>query len=275
MVLITLEPHHSPLLIETALEANCHVLSEKPACVRIEDFDRLVHLAKLRQRHLMLTLANRLSPQVKKAKGLVQSGFLGKLYGANLYLIADQTRLTKRDYQRSWRAIKTQAGGGHLIWLGIHWLDLIQYISGDRIRQVCGFSENVGGQPIEVEDAAVMALKFEKGMVGTLQSGYYLDRNYHTQIAIWGSEGWLRCDLMADMPMQWYSTHSAAPQGIQFFSDTTDFLSNQYLPLVQAAVNAARDLQEPPITGDEALHVLKVIFALYRAAETGSTQIVS
>jgi hypothetical protein len=38
---------------------------------------------------------------------------------------------------------------------------------------------------------------------------------------------------------------------------------------VRSAVRSSAGLEEPPVTGEECLHVLKAIFALYRAAETG------
>lgn len=44
------------------------------------------------------------------------------------------------------------------------------------------------------------------------------------------------------------------------------------LPMVKACVRASLDLQPPPISGAESLHVLKTVFACYRAAETGRTQ---
>lgn len=44
------------------------------------------------------------------------------------------------------------------------------------------------------------------------------------------------------------------------------------LPMVKACVRASLDLQPPPITGAESLHVLKTVFACYRAAETGRTE---
>lgn len=273
MALITLEAYHSPQSITMALEAGCHVLAEKPACVRAEDFQQLVEIADAKQRHLMLALANRIAPPVKKAQELVQSGFLGKLYGADLHLVADQTRLTKPDYQHSWFSFREKAGGGFLIWLGIHWLDLVQLITADRIQQVCGFARNVGGQPIPVEDAAVLALSFEKGMVGTLNCGYYLDRGYQSHLMIWGSLGWLRLHLVEGTPLEWYSTREAAPQGIQ--SLAYDPSARGYLPFVQASIDCVRGKERPPITGAEALHVLKVIWALYRAADTGRTQTVS
>jgi len=273
LALVSLEAHHSPQPIARALNAGCHVLSEKPACVRLQDFERLAAVAVSKQRNLMLALANRLTPPVQKAKELVQSGFLGKLYGANLYLVADQTRLTQPSYQQSWRSFKSKMGGGHLIWLGIHWLDLVQFIAADRVREVCGFARNVGGQPIEVEDAAVLALQFESGMLGTMESGYFLDRGYHSHITLWGAQGWLRFDLVSGTPLEWYSTHPDAPRGNQSFSYAKE--PRQYFPMVQASVNCARGIEKPWLTEAEGLHVLKVIFGLYRAAETGQTQIIA
>jgi len=127
------------------LEAGCHVVSEKPACVRTRDFEHLVEVAKKKRRHLMLVFANRLLPQVQKARELIQSGFLGDFYGTEIHTIADQTRLKSPEYQNSWYASKEKAGGGHLAWLGVHYLDLIRFITGLRIQQVCGFVGNVGG----------------------------------------------------------------------------------------------------------------------------------
>ena len=48
----------------------------------------------------------------------------GKIFGVEMHMVADQTRLTRPGYGERWEASKARAGGGHLIWLGIHWLDL-------------------------------------------------------------------------------------------------------------------------------------------------------
>jgi len=50
---------------------------------------------------------------------------------------------------------------------------------------------------------------------------------------------------------------------------------NQYYPFVQSAVNAARGVEPAPIATDQSLHVLRAMFAAYRAADTGSTQKIS
>src|SRR5215470_12101072 len=46
LALVTMEAVHAPPMIEAALDAGCHVLSEKPGCVRIEDFEKLSRKAK-------------------------------------------------------------------------------------------------------------------------------------------------------------------------------------------------------------------------------------
>ena len=198
---------------------------------------------------------------------------LGKPYSTTMDWIADQTRLKNPKYHQSWLSFKDRAGGGKLIYHGIHYLDLIQYLIDDPIQQVSAFCENVGGQPIEVEDAAVLSFRFRNGMVGTLNAGYYLDRDYQNQVRIWGATGWFYLDLPSGKPMEWYSTHPKAPSGVQTFDHSGD--PSLYGVLLQEIVDASRGLSPPPITGPEVLQVLKVIFAAYKAAETGTTQTIS
>ncbi len=273
MALVSLPPLDSPAAIHAALDAGCHILSEKPACVRAEDFEPLVKKAEEKHRFLMLALANRVHAPVQEARRLVREGLLGKLYAVQAYLIADQTRLKRPEYRKQWVASKSQAGGGHLIWLGIHWLDLINYITGRRVQQVASLTGNVGGQPIDVEDSAVVALRWEGGLQGTMHSGYYLDKGYHSHMVIWGEHGWLRFGSFDEQPFEWYSTKMAANPQVQRFEYPKG--SRGYPPFIRAAARAVAGLEPAPISGADGLHVLKTIFAAYRAADTGRTQTVS
>lgn len=273
LTVITLEAHRSPPAIAAALQRNSHVLTEKPSCTRLEDFAPLVDIAAKNDRHLMMALATRASSAVQKARQLIQEGLLGKPFSTTMDWIADQTRLKNRKYHASWLSFKHRAGGGKLIFHGIHYLDLIQYLFDDPIQQVSAFCENVGGQPIEVEDAAVLSFRLRNGMVGTLNTGYYLDRGNQNQVRVWGSSGWFHLDLPSGRPMQWHSTHPDAPRGVQEFA--YDGEPSLYTVQLQQAIDAALGRAAPPITGPECLQVLKVIFAAYEAAETGTTQTVA
>ena len=272
MALVSMEAKLSPPAIDAALDAGCHVMAEKPSCVRAEDFEPLVRKANRKSLHLMLALANRLNPEAREAKRLIGEGRIGKIYGTEIHLIADQTRLTRPSYHDTWRAKKARGGGGHLIWLGIHWLDLAMFMTGSHIREVAGFTGVVGGQPLDTEDSAALALKFDNGTFGTVTSGYYLDKGYHSHIKIWGSDGWLQIDKHGGEPLQWYSRKDAEP-AIRTFQPPD--VPTGYSPFVRACVRASAGLDAPPLTADDSLYVLKVIFAGYKAAETGRTQRVS
>ena len=267
MVLVTMEARLAPPVIDDALEADCHVFAEKPACVRAEDFAPLVNKADAKHRHLMLALANRTNPEIVAARTIMQSDQIGKLYGLEMHLVADQTRLTRPSYHQQWFAQKSRAGGGHLIWLGIHWLDLAMHITGSSIAEAAGFTANVGGQPIDVEDSAAAAFRFDTGALGTITSGFYLDKGYHSHIKIWGSNGWIHVEPMKDQPLSWSTTKGDKAGVIQTWDGSKE--PRGYTPFVNQAVRASADMSDPPISNAHSRRALDTVFAIYSAAASG------
>jgi predicted dehydrogenase len=270
LTLVSLEPKLAPAAIEAALEAGSHVLAEKPACLNLADFTRLCEKANSKKLHLMLALANRLNPETLFAQKLIREKKLGKIYGVEVHLIADQARLTKPAYHDSWYAQKSRSGGGHLIWLGLHWIDIAMLLTDSDVTDVAGFTANVGGQPLDVEDSAALSLKFANGTLGTMTSGYYLDKGYHSHVKIWGSTGWLETNKHgAAVPFRYYSTTDPKPE-IKTY--TAPESPAGYTPFVAACVRSSLGLEAPPITTNESLRILATLFTAYRAAETGQVQ---
>lgn len=273
--IVSLEPRTAPPAIAACLRHGSHVLAEKPACLQWEEFAELAALADAQQRNLGLAFAARGFPFLQDARRLVANGTLGKLYGVDTYFIADQTRVQQAEWQASWFSQKAYAGGGHLMWLGIHYVDLLHHLTGQHIVEVAGLTAVVGGAPIDTEDAAVAVLRFANGMVGTLTSAYYIDRNKHSHLHLWGSDGWLRGRPNDWESLEWYSTHPAeyaAPHRTIRYDSPTNDAKPTYYGLVRAAVHGAMGITPHPVATAEALHVLKVVHAIYRAAETGQTQ---
>ena len=273
MALVTMEAGLAPPVIDAALDAGCHVFAEKPSCVRVGDFEALVRKADSRHQYLMLALANRLNPEILAARRLLSSGRIGKLYGLEMHLVADQTRLTHEAYHDHWVAHEARAGGGHLIWLGIHWLDLAMYLCDSSINRVAGFTTNIGGQPIDTEDSATAALAFDNGMLGTLTSGYYLDRGYHSHIKLWGSAGWVHIESMTDQPLRWYTTAGPDAGRVRVWDGSKE--PRGYTPFVHAAVHACAEMNDPPIGSAHSLRALRTVFAIYAAAESGRSVVVA
>ena len=273
--IVSLEPRAAPAAIAACLQAGSHVLAEKPACLQWQEFSELAALAGEKQRNVGLAFAARGFPFLQDARRVVANGTLGKLYGVDTYFIADQTRVQDAEWQASWFSQKAHAGGGHLMWLGIHYVDLLHHLTGQRIVEVAGLTAVVGGAPIDTEDAAVAVLRFADGMIGTLTSAYYIDKNKHSHLHLWGSDGWLRGRPNDWESLEWYSTHPAersAPYRTLRYDSPTGDAKGTYYGLVRAAVRGALGLETHPVTTAEALHVLQVVHAIYRAAETGQTQ---
>jgi len=270
LTIVTMEGVNAPAAIRAALQAGSHVLTEKPSCTKLEQVEELAKLADKRKRHLMLAMATRSGAALKKARQLIAAGEIGRPYSASMVWVADQTRLRSEAYHASWLSDPKRAGGGKLIYHGIHYLDIIQHLLDDPIQEINGFTQNVGGQPIRVEDSAVVSFRFASGATGTHNAGYYLDRGKQSEIRIWGSHGWLRLAHLEGEPLQWYSTKPGAPRGIQTFKYTDT--REMYHLFFQDAIDTIRKGTSPPITTGESLRALRVVFAAYEAVATGRTQ---
>jgi UDP-N-acetyl-2-amino-2-deoxyglucuronate dehydrogenase len=270
LCLVSMEARHAPPVIEAALDSGSHVFSEKPGCVALDQFEQLADLAESKHLHLMMAFANRTNPESLAARQMIQQGRIGRIFSIDMHIVADQTRLTRPAYHKTWYADKARAGGGHLIWLGIHWLDLAMYLTGTTITQVSGAIANTGRQPISAEDSAVATLKFNNGTLGTLNSGYYLDAGYHTQIRVWGSKGWINLDSVGSPKLTWYENSGPKAKQAQTFDASTE--PRGYSPFVERAVSAIANNTTPPVTTQESLNTMRTVFGIYDAAESGTAR---
>lgn len=261
LTVVALESHKAPAAIRAALEASSHVLAEKPACTNADDFRRLAAEAEARKRHLMLAFATRMNPIRIRARQLVADGSIGRVLGVQARYIADQRRLTREEYQRSWFADRDKSGGGHLAWLGIHYIDLIQQLTGQRITEVTAQVANAGGQPLKIEDSAAVTMRLESGVLGSLHSAYYLPSGNEMGISIWGTRGWLRFDPNGDA-LEWQADEQPVRREPQPKVEP-------YLLAIQNAVAAASDGKAPFVTTAESLHAINTLYAAYDSARTG------
>ncbi len=270
LAVVSLEPRLCPAAIDAALDAGCHVLSEKPGCVRAEDFQPLVRKAAMQHKHLMMVMANRSHAPVQEARRLIRKGILGRIYGIEIHIVADQTRLTRKEYRDTWQCIRQRGGGGHLAWFGIMWLDMATYVTGLRVEAVAGFTGVVGGQPIDVEDAAVVSLKFNNRCFGTMTSAYYLDRGVQSHIQIWGEYGWMKLATVEEQPLQYYTTRGTKEPRVQEYTYAPG--GRGYTPYLRSAVRACCGMEDPPMNGDECLALVRTVYGFYSAAQNERVQ---
>ncbi len=116
---------HAELAI-SALEAGKHVLLEKPMAINGSEAERIVAAAKKSGKQLMMSHQMRWTPLSRAVKQLIDSGQVGEIYNAK----TGWFRKKGIPGWGSWFTQMEQSGGGPLIDIGVHMLDLSQYLMG-------------------------------------------------------------------------------------------------------------------------------------------------
>ena len=125
---------HKELTI-AALESGANVLCEKPMALNASDAREMADTAKKAGKLLGINFSYRFRPQSRAMKALVDEGLLGEIYyGRSVWLrrrgIPGMEAGTSQSGQGKWFFDKKLSGGGPLIDLGVHRLDLAMWLMG-------------------------------------------------------------------------------------------------------------------------------------------------
>ena len=112
----------------------------------------------------------RLHPAAVALKRIVRSGILGSIVGGEGRCAAGRLQ-RYTDGNASWMLQREISGGGPMINLGVHWIDLFRWMLEDEVVEVSGRNVKVSGE-FDVEDNSFAHLRFSQGASrGTAHSG--------------------------------------------------------------------------------------------------------
>lgn len=158
-----------------ALEANKHVLCEKPPTMTAAEMKVLRDEAKRRGLVYYFSRQFRFTPSMRKAKALVEEGRLGKIYHGKGTFIRSRGIPVGLG---AWFTEKQRSGGGALIDIGVHALDSVWFLMGTTkpvsvSAQVFRNFDHLVKVPIfDVEDSAYAFIRFENGAVVQLEAAW-------------------------------------------------------------------------------------------------------
>lgn len=130
-------PHH--LHYEQCMQclsAGLHVLCEKPVCLSLEDFDRLVEQSAQRGRVLVAGHMMRYWSNVVWARQQVGNRAIGEVR----HVLRDRITQQSDAGGRAWAHNPSEAGGWLLYGTGVHEMDAILYMTGASLAQVEAFA---------------------------------------------------------------------------------------------------------------------------------------
>ncbi|MHA1698705.1 MAG: Gfo/Idh/MocA family protein [Promethearchaeota archaeon] len=257
-------PHHLHFkYAKYALNAEKHVLVEKPIAMNVKEGQEMVALARSKKLKLGVNFQNRFSDSTAKAKEIISSGLLGKIINARVEVFL------KRDpqyFQNSkWRGKIEKEGGGVLINQSIHEIDRLIYLLGD-FKVVCGFYNHLV-HDIETEDNAVACFMLNNGVIGTIQTSISVKTPTGAKLIITGSNATI--EIRLDRVILWSKNHKNPKVYQSSCVDEKNSIKNikieNHKRLIKDFASAIKNNHEPLANGDEGIRSLRVIEAIYKS----------
>lgn len=268
VILATPNHLHAPMTV-AALEAGKHVLVEKPMARTVAEADAMIAARDASGKVLMVGMNQRFSPRMAALRAAVDGGALGRLqYGRTGWT---QCRPHDGLWGRGdWFLSKENAGGGPLLDLGVHRLDLALYLLGfpavARVGGACasGIGEEEAkkrGKRYEIEDGAVGWIRFADGAALLLEASYFQNTPAPGLFThLYGDRGSL--DVDREEPLFAYDEDKAAPR--DFTPDATSAGT-----CAEHFVRVLRGKEALIPTAEQGREGLRIIEAIYASAERG------
>ena len=145
----------------TALGKGLHVLSEKPMTCTIKHAKALIKKAEECKRVLMISYQRHFDPCFRYMREKIAKGAIGEVQ----YVQALQSQEWLRAVAGTWRQKLADSGGGQLNDSGSHLVDIVMWVTGMKVSEVCAFDEKF---KTEVDINTTIAMRFENGALGSM-----------------------------------------------------------------------------------------------------------
>ncbi len=263
-----------------ALEAGKHVLCEKPMATNAEDARRMKEAAEKSGKLLMIGFVRRFGNDCAVLQDFLNTGFFGDLY------YAKATYLRRNGCPGGWFGEKARSGGGPLIDLGVHVIDLVRYLMGnpkpvsvygatyqklfDR-RDLKDEKEYVAASKTDhdiydVEDLASALIRFDNGATLAVEASFSLNlKEDKGDIELFGTKAGAKL----------------SPE-LEIFTETNGYMTNVTLEKPTALsfdglfegeidhfVDCVQNGAVCQAPAEDGIQLMRILDAIYESARTG------
>jgi len=269
-----------------ALEAGVHVICEKPMATSAAEAQHMIDAAQKADRRLVICYNYRYREDVQWVQRVIKAGTIGAVH----HISATWRRETGIP-GRGWFVSKKMAGGGALIDLGVHVLDLAQWLMDfPEVQTVSGATRSLfgahglktwgrkpgsmGETQFDVEDGAIGFIRFANGANAVLQATWAEHRQPQDDlihIEIQGAQGTIVLSIenyTIENTLRLYTEIEGEPvtiiPGLRASGKAWG-----HDKFVSATVDAIHNGTPPPSDGEQGLADVRVLEAMYQSALSG------
>jgi len=259
--------------VQTCAKAGRHVLCEKPLGMSVTEAEEMIEMCKQMGVKLGCAFMMRFAAQHVEAIKLIREGKLGKPTYARAQLSCWYPPI-----EGAWRQDPATGGGGALIDMGGHCIDLLEMFFGKVSRVSCFINNTV--HDYKSEDSAAEMLFFENGAIGTVDTFFCIpDNSSKNVLELYGSRGSILAkgtigqgsagEMVAFLEREGkaYDAQQARikAEGIVIAPAKV----NTYQAEIEEFSQAIIEDRESLIGGETGLRNQKIIAACYRSARLG------
>jgi predicted dehydrogenase len=261
---------HAPMVID-AFAAGKHVICEKPLTIDQKDGEAMIEAGKKAGKLFMTAFNNRFRGDTQVLKTLIENGELGNIY----YGKTGWLRRKGIPGMGGWFTTKAKSGGGPLIDIGVHVLDLALWLMGNpKAVSVTGstyaefgpkgegmstYGNPEAGGCFDVEDLASAFIRLDSGATLVLEASWasHIKEDDRIYTELMGTKGGAKVAPLAVYKDMYGRPVDITPSYQEMVGHTMEIKH-----FVDCIVNGTKLIS----TGEHGLEVVRILNAIYKSA---------
>lgn len=264
-----------------ALRGGANVICEKPMAMNAAEAEEMLAVSKETGKLLQIGFVRRFGNDATLVNRYINDGLIGDIY------YGKATYLRKDGCPGGWFGDKAYSGGGPLIDLGVHVIDLSRYLAGNP-KPVSAFGvtyDNIGcnraaggevawsgpsnksGYQYTVEDFASAMIRFDNGFTLSVEASFNLNiDNDRGTVELFGTKAGVsvnNCELYTAMAGKYVKINPYGNNGFDF--------SSNFRAEIKGFIDASQGLAPCRATAEDGVWLMKILDAIYESARIGKS----
>jgi len=261
---------HAAIALD-CIRHHANLIIEKPIALSLQDADEIIKRAREYNVRVCACHQNRFNKSVTKLKSAIDNDMFGHIY----HLVANVRWNRGEEYYRQapWRG-RWDSDGGALMNQCIHNIDLLRWLSSQRILEVFAYTDRLAHPYIQAEDLGIALVKFQKGTYGVIEGTTNIyPKNFEETLCVFGERGTAKIGGKSVNRIENFVV--AGFEGEENFirehySETPrDVYGFGHRPLYRDVVDAIKCDREPLVDAKAGRDALELVLAIYLSAAEG------
>ena len=246
-----------------AARAGKHILLEKPMGLTTDENEEIKKVCDENGVKLSVGFMMRFHAAHQKVKEIVSSGQIGEIVSAyakfNDWAPADTL---------GWRGKKALSAGGAMMDMGIHCIDLLQYVTNLKAVSVCGVCTNQLFTKTDTDEAATAIMQMENGALFTVEANFNIPDNIGgCKFEIYGTKGRICAEGTIEQEDKGSVRLVREENGEIIDEDITYVSGNMYTKETESFSEAILLDKDVFVKPDEAIYNQRIVESVYKGVK--------